>query len=316
MITRSICPVCYKELPADVAIGAQVYMVKVCPDHGPFTGLVERDPAWYLKCREMGSGPFFSGHIVDVTSRCNMACTYCFHARGEDRPVDEVVEDAQNANIFPVYLSGGEPTLHPDLPEIVRRIRAFSSVWVVTNGMRLADEAYVDELCTAGLLDGSTINVTPSFHGETNNPCIEAFLERCRREKWHVANAYWVIDDLRKIDEPVEMMRKYRDVLGCMRIKAASNLWAEQKAANKIFVSDMLRCFFAKDNCRLRMDVQGNRTSEAYVEHQGMLFALVSWYDRFNVDLDDINCGPWYRAKNGEVHDLVYSCLINEGMGR
>jgi hypothetical protein len=316
MITRSICPVCYKELPADVAIGTQVYMVKICPEHGPFTGLVERDPAWYLKCREMGSDGFLPGHIVDVTSRCNMTCTYCFHDRGEDRPADEVVEDAQNANIFPVYLSGGEPTMHPDLPEIVRRIRLFSPVWLITNGTRLDDEDYVKGLCAAGLREGLQVHIAPSFHNETNNPGIEAFLGTCRREGWRIGTCYWVIDDLAQMDDAVGMMRKYRDVVGSMRIKAASNMWMETKVENKIFVSDMLRHLSAKGKCRLRTDLPGNRTSLANVEHDGMIFMLVSWYDRFNVDLDDINCGPWYRAKNGEVHNLVTSCLVNEGMCR
>lgn len=315
MITRSICPVCYKETPADIAVGTHVYMVKVCPEHGPFTGLVERDPAWYLKARETRAGEFLPGHIVDVTSRCNMACTYCFHDRGEDRSPDEVVEDARNANIFPVYLSGGEPTLHPDLPAIVARVRAFSPVWLITNCTRLADEEYLDELCAAGLAEGPVVHIAPSFHG-SNNEAIEQFLRLLRERKAQIGTAYWVIDDLPQMDEAVAMMRRWRDVIGSMRIKAASCLWMEQKASRKIFVSDMLRYLSSRGPVRLRTDLPGNKTSLANVELDNMLFMLVSWYDRFNVDLDEINCGPWYRARNGEVHNLVTSCLINEGMGR
>jgi hypothetical protein len=32
-----------------------------------------------------------------------------------------------------------------------------------------------------------------------------------------------------------------------------------------------------------------------------------------NVDLNDINCGPWYRARTGELANFVKSLLINEG---
>jgi hypothetical protein len=160
------------------------------------------------------------------------------------------------------------------------------------------------------------MGLSPSFHESANNTCIEAFLTRCRREGWKINNAYWVIDNVGQIESPMAMMKKWCDVIKCMRIKAASNLWAEQRAGNRVFTSDMLKYLLAKPDFHLRSDLSGNRTSEAYVECHGMLFALVSWYDRFNVDLDDINCGPWYRAKNGEVHDLVYSCLINEGMAK
>jgi hypothetical protein len=53
-----------------------------------------------------------------------------------------------------IQLSGGEPTVRDDLPEIVRRIRArgFDFVQINTNGLRLAKEAgYARALADAGL---------------------------------------------------------------------------------------------------------------------------------------------------------------------
>jgi radical SAM protein with 4Fe4S-binding SPASM domain len=51
-----------------------------------------------------------------------------------------------------VILTGGEPTLHPDLPAIIRHADARGQiVGMNTNGRRLADRALVDALVAAGL---------------------------------------------------------------------------------------------------------------------------------------------------------------------
>ena len=48
----------------------------------------------------------------------------------------------------------------------------------------------------------------------------------------------------------------------------------------------------------------------------GVYYMLVSWYDAENVDLLDIACPPFYRARNGQVENIVTACLINEGMSK
>jgi uncharacterized radical SAM superfamily Fe-S cluster-containing enzyme len=103
--------------------------------------------------------------IIDVTNRCNMTCPVCFANAGTSgyvyEPTLEQIERmlkalrvqrpwAPNA----VQLSGGEPTLRDDLPEIVRMAKrlGFSHIEVNTNGVRLAyDLEYYKALMDAGL---------------------------------------------------------------------------------------------------------------------------------------------------------------------
>lgn len=66
-------------------------------------------------------------HIIP-TRRCNLACTYCNEYDDFSKPVatSEMlhrIDRLAELGTLSVHLSGGEPLLHPDVDEIVRRIR-------------------------------------------------------------------------------------------------------------------------------------------------------------------------------------------------
>ena len=102
---------------------------------------------------------------VAVTYRCNAACTFCYAGcnctvnpvgNGREMTLDEVrrVLDriAGEAKVPSVSFTGGEATLRPDLPDMVRHARSLGMrVNLVTNGILLADPARVARLAEAGL---------------------------------------------------------------------------------------------------------------------------------------------------------------------
>lgn len=108
---------------------------------------------------------------VVVTPRCALACTYC-HAEGDvatgpsagGLPVDELVPllrvGVENG-VRKLKFLGGEPLLRPDLPEVIRRVRAFApdlDVSLITAGA--VDVARLEACFDAGL---SRANL--SIHG-------------------------------------------------------------------------------------------------------------------------------------------------------
>lgn len=63
-----------------------------------------------------------------------------------------LVDDLVRRDYFGVILTGGEPTLHPDLPAIAAYARSRGlDVRVITNGTRLADPAFARALADAGV---------------------------------------------------------------------------------------------------------------------------------------------------------------------
>jgi uncharacterized radical SAM superfamily Fe-S cluster-containing enzyme len=190
--TESVCPTCLRRLPATrVAVGEDVYLRKTCPDHGDFSTVIWRGAPSYrtwvrpkLPSTPQNPGttvergcPFDCGlcpdHrqasccvLLEVTQRCNLRCRVCFadsgHGRTSDACADPSLERIESwyrslldaSGPVNVQLSGGEPTLRDDLPEIIRlgRDLGFTFFQLNTNGLRLGrDPEYVRRLADAGL---------------------------------------------------------------------------------------------------------------------------------------------------------------------
>ena len=181
--TRSVCPKCLKNLPAALVQQEDgiVCMEKTCPEHGAFSVMVWRGKADFAAWRA-GAAPLAEGEgtecpadcgrcdahpqgsccvLLEVTRRCNLRCRFCFAEGGMPEPtlaelcaaVDDIFAKASPGKPL-IQLSGGEPTLRDDLPELVHYIREKGGRWVQvnTNGLRLADDpAYARALAEAGL---------------------------------------------------------------------------------------------------------------------------------------------------------------------
>ena len=185
--TESLCPVCLKKIPARYErIDGRAYMIKECPEHGEFKVLFWRDADMYESWMRQGvhapardhgrpekrGCPFDCGlcdehrsgtctSILEITYRCNMNCNICFADANAEKfepdmaQIRKMYAAALGSNRYcSVQLSGGEPTMRGDLPEIVRlgRERGFTFFQLNTNGLRLASEAgYAEELREAGV---------------------------------------------------------------------------------------------------------------------------------------------------------------------
>lgn len=181
--TRSLCPVCLSNLPARMMEreDGQIFLTRTCPEHGTFSVPVWRGKVdfhrWvqYAQPPAETDGLHCPGHcgicpehrigtcciLLEVTRRCNLPCRFCF-ADGGTQEADPSLQELKEAVLDIVrqcgqpllQLSGGEPTLRDDLPELVRFAReaGISYVQLNTNGIRLAkDPAYARALKEAGL---------------------------------------------------------------------------------------------------------------------------------------------------------------------
>jgi organic radical activating enzyme len=319
-LTLSICPVCYRSIPAVIEAERGVIMTKNCSEHGVFTSVVERDPQWFNYCQALNCKGIYDGLLIDVTKKCQLQCQYCYHKNeGEHIPVSQIIEDAKKLRDCKLFiLTGGEPTLHPDLSKIITGLKEYGDVSLLTNGIKLCNEKYFKEIIPLLEKDGG-VNVGLSFHKESEGKDFE-FLGLCRKHKKKIATGFFVIDDIQQIDEALNIAREYRDVMMVMRIKAASNLGDERNADNKIFVSDMLNYLSSRGNTQIITGTNengytyNNKVSIANVMHEGIQLMLISWYDVNNIDLYDIDCAPYYKAQDGNVYDMVNACIINEGI--
>jgi len=91
---------------------------------------------------------------ISLTDRCNLRCVYCMPESGATfspsagtlaaEEIERIVRAAARVGFRKVRLTGGEPTLRPDLVEIVQRLSAIPGIREValtTNGILLPDLA-------------------------------------------------------------------------------------------------------------------------------------------------------------------------------
>ena len=106
-------------------------------------------------------------HIIPMR-RCNLACTYCneFDDFSKPVPIEDMyrrIDKLGALGTSVVTISGGEPLLHPQLDDVIRRIRANDMVaGLITNGYLLVADR-IERLNRAGLewLQISIDNVNP-----------------------------------------------------------------------------------------------------------------------------------------------------------
>lgn len=90
-----------------------------------------------------------------VTRRCNLSCGYCteFDKVSGFIPMADLaarIDALHRLRTINIALLGGEPLLHPDLPEIVAYANRAAQVSVTTNGFLLTEEL-IGQLNAAGL---------------------------------------------------------------------------------------------------------------------------------------------------------------------
>lgn len=181
--TQSFCPECGKLVPAKIVYrDERVYIIKYCAVHGEIEELYEEDKRYHLRksrydkpgtrpktetvvkngCPyDCGLCPMHDQHsciaLIEITNKCNLNCPICYAGAGEGEHLSlEQIEsmmhfymESEDNQAEILQISGGEPTLHPDIITIIEMARriGFKYVMLNTNGMRIAeDEAFAKEL--------------------------------------------------------------------------------------------------------------------------------------------------------------------------
>lgn len=114
---------------------------------------------------------------LDVTNRCQLACRHCCTSSGHPDPDEltgaeliDVVDQVRRMGVPNLVLSGGEPLLRQELPELLgHAVRSGLRVTLLTNGL-LIDERCARHLAESGVrvkisLDGATAPTHDDLRG-------------------------------------------------------------------------------------------------------------------------------------------------------
>jgi len=223
--TWSLCPVCLRRIPAlRIVEEENIYLEKECENHGRYKTLVWRDADYYKTLNRFDTerkGPkvrqtqakkgcpldcgLCPNHrqdtclvVMEVTNRCNLRCRACFASSSEGytyEPDINKIRDMYEVTLggskpICIQISGGEPTIRDDLPEIVSlgKRMGIDYIELNTNGLRLArDLEYLRSLKQAGVdavylsFDGLSPDVYRKVCGEDIFELKTQAVENCAK---------------------------------------------------------------------------------------------------------------------------------------
>lgn len=154
--TKSLCQQCQRVIPAKVfEKEGKIFIESKCPIHGK----VIADHVWddleiYKGLSEVKTAEGNAEQIVvDVTKKCNLNCKICFASANEYEGNSLKKSTLNQTKAYRrVFLSGGEPTVREDLPQMIKICSKNKQRPILfTNGVKLADNAYLKRLIKAGL---------------------------------------------------------------------------------------------------------------------------------------------------------------------
>jgi uncharacterized radical SAM superfamily Fe-S cluster-containing enzyme len=206
---RGMCRTCRRIVPARVFFrDGGVWQQPLCPTCEAGEALIASDAQWYVanaldlvpdRSPLPGSHPPKLGcphdcgpctwhaspcqlPVVSVTNSCNLRCPICFTYNRPDRvwhmppdemarTVDWIVEAAGRVDL--INITGGEPTLHPRILELLECCRRpeIGRVTMNSNGLRLADDRVLCErlaemgVCVILSLNTFDADVSRRMHG-------------------------------------------------------------------------------------------------------------------------------------------------------
>jgi 7,8-dihydro-6-hydroxymethylpterin dimethyltransferase len=224
--TQSICPDCGVVLDATVVVReGRVVLRRECPVHGRIEAVVYGDADRYLEIQrfnkrgesplarqtevsegcphDCGICPDHAQHtclgIIEVNTACNLDCPICFADSGTGpqehgysltlEHFESMLDAFVRAEGSPeaVQLSGGEPTIHPQILEMLAaaKRRGIPLVMLNTNGIRLArDSSFAPALAAIGVhvylqFDGFDEQTQLAIRGRSLTAEKLRALERC-----------------------------------------------------------------------------------------------------------------------------------------
>ena len=187
--TLAYCDRCGKtELARIMARGDGVFMERVCPVGGTERVRIAKSTAWYLertgaarpvheikdRLPSLKGCPFDCGPcqwhtggihlpVFSITNDCNLNCPICFTYNRPDRKYYKSVEETRkivsgiverSGGVQLINLTGGEPTLHPELFAVLDACRSegIGRITMNTNGIRIAeDEGFAEKIKESGV---------------------------------------------------------------------------------------------------------------------------------------------------------------------
>lgn len=328
--TVSLCEHCYQHVPAEVfERDGSIWMNKTCLQHGTIEYMIERDADFYHSLDyNVYAYDIPNSIMVEVTDRCNLNCPHCYHEpenKSVDKPVDLILKQIKSwpEEAGGVILAGAEPTVRKDLPQLIKTIREFQlnnnrehqDITILTNGVKLSDKSWVQEIKNAGCR-AVMIGVNhPSYQGETVHRKQLEGIKNCKEVGLLIYYIGYTIETYDHLPFILNEIQELGDSAIQYRIRAGSDI-GRNPDEPRVYLSDNVNEIkaIADENGWDWEKIPGDDNIYHYmVKINGITHRIIQWSDPKTIDMEELKCGPWCDFVPGKpITNFLHQVMLRD----
>jgi len=324
--TVALCDICYKHIPGNVVEqDGQIQLIKHCPDHGEMIGIVETDPEFYYGLKHDKPPEislFLEPLLFEVTDKCQLECPHCYHLpdnKTQDRSRENLRELFSNfpKGCFPM-LAGAEPTLRADFADLCNEISKlnFSKTMVLTNGIRFADEEFSIAVKEAGA-PSLCIGLNHwSYQGKKIHAKQLRAIDNLIKYKFEINYIGYTLESLDHLPEVLKEIKilhskLYNPEVCHFRIRCGSFI-GRSNDQQRSYLSNLIKRVQEITNNEVRFCNGDDNPYHVVMFWEKIILRLIQWPDVTNIDLEELDTGPWCQFYDGPVTNFVHQVITRD----
>ena len=317
--TVSLCDHCYRHVPAVVyEHDNKILMKKCCPEHGEIDSIVEIDTEFYYNLKHYKYIDLFNQILFEASDRCQLSCPHCYHLpdnKVQDRPISEIIQQIKQ---FPKdsapMLAGAEATLRPDFVELCAEINklGFEKFELLSNGLRFADMDFTTDCFEAGLKTMCLGLNHPSYQGEKVHEKQLRGLNNLIEAGYQIGYVGYTIEDYDHIPFILDEINNINhEQINHYRIRCGSFI-GRSSDQQRGYLSVLVRKIKEHLGGKVSSYVSDDNPYHVMLQWNNILLRVIQWPDVTNIDMEELNTGPWCQFYDGPVTNFVHQVITRD----
>jgi hypothetical protein len=336
--TVSLCDQCYRHIPGNVVEeNGMILLKKICPEHGEMSSIVELDPEFYYGLNHhegRALKEFTEPLLFEVTDKCQLKCPHCYHLP-DNATLDVSIPDLKRLlDKFPKtcypMLAGAEPTLRPDFVALCEEIKSygFDKMLALTNGIRFSDPTFTTNSFMAGLQSVCIGLNHYTYQGKRVHTKQLRGIDNLIAQGFDITYIGYTMQSLNELPDILEEIKMldgkmtgdqrthYRIRCGSF-IGRSSDLQRSYLSNTVNRVKELLGddvVFCNKQNSPGSWFINGADDNPYHVimKWGDIILRLIQWPDVTNIDMEELNTGPWCHFYEGPITNFVHQVITRD----
>lgn len=314
--TTSLCNTCYRHIPGIVfEKDDKIWLTKLCPEHGEMLELVEIDLEYFYGLTRQQQGKFVS-IMFEVTNKCQLTCPHCYQLpenQSVDKPVDLLMSIVnQYPQGFMPLLAGAEPTMHKEIIPFARSLAdKFGRIRMLTNGLKFANKEFARELLSnKEILPAVGLNHW-TYQGKKIHEKQLRAIENIK-EYGRLDGIGYTIEDINHLPDIFEEIDKIgKEKVDLVRIRMGAFIGRSNDQQRNFLSNTLKHLKNLLGDELIHVPLEDNIYHNMY-EWRGIKFRIIQWPDVKNIDMEELNNGPWATFNEGPITNYIHQVILRD----